>query len=88
MESGMSLLSKECSRCLSIKPINDFYVHIAQKSGFTSQCKTCVKFANSKKILCDCGKNVRKNNLKIHTARPVHLRRLNIINQTKISEQS
>ena len=35
--------TKECTKCLEIKPINKFYIKTDSADGFSSNCKLCRK---------------------------------------------
>lgn len=40
------MITKQCTRCKIIKPINDFYKKKSNKDGIDSWCKSCYKITN------------------------------------------
>lgn len=46
-------MQKRCFKCLCVKPIDDFYKHVAMKDGHLNKCKDCTKRDERARRLAD-----------------------------------
>lgn len=62
-------LTKKCSKCKSIKSVDEFSINKKSKSGYKSKCKVCNArdSANWRKTNPDYAKQWRQDNSKYNT---------------------
>ncbi len=70
---------KVCSMCKERKLLEDYNKNSYKKDGFSAECKDCrskYRKDDDPKILCSCGKFVRKNYIENHQKRKIHSERI------------
>lgn len=66
MDSIKTIQHKRCSKCKKVKLLCEFHKNKAQKTGYHSQCKDCVKEYNDYYRLTRKGKSYKENYRREH----------------------
>lgn len=68
-------MEKTCRKCCLTKDVTEFYAYKPNKDGITSWCKRCycdTKSRDYKRVECECGKMVIKQNYNKHLETNIH----------------